>query len=37
MHLVRNDTPAPAEKMITFIVPSGVAFRIDQPAPAGCE
>jgi quercetin dioxygenase-like cupin family protein len=37
VHLVRNDTAAPAETMITFIVPSGAALRIDQPAPAGCD
>ena len=33
--LVRNETASPAVNIVTFLVPAGVATRIDQPNP-GC-
>lgn len=37
VHIVRNETTAPAVVVVTFInVPVGGAFRLDAPAPGNC-
>ena len=36
VHMLRNETNAPAETIAVQFLPQGAARRIDMPAPAGC-
>jgi quercetin dioxygenase-like cupin family protein len=36
VHMVRNETDAPAETIAVQTLPTGATRRIDAPAPAGC-
>jgi quercetin dioxygenase-like cupin family protein len=36
VHMLRNETNAPAETIAVQFLPQGAARRLDMPAPAGC-
>jgi quercetin dioxygenase-like cupin family protein len=36
VHMLRNETDAPAETIAVQFLPQGAARRLDMPAPAGC-
>jgi quercetin dioxygenase-like cupin family protein len=36
VHVLRNETSAPAETVVVQILPKGAARRIDAPAPGNC-
>jgi hypothetical protein len=35
-HIARNESGAPAQTVVTYLVPQGAALRIDQPNPGNC-
>ncbi|HKP15227.1 MAG TPA: cupin domain-containing protein [Gemmatimonadaceae bacterium] len=35
-HMARNESGAPAQTVVTYLVPQGAALRIDQPRPGNC-
>lgn len=35
-HIARNETAAPAENIVTYFAPPGVALRIDESRPGNC-
>ena len=35
-HIARNESGAPAQTVVTYLVPQGAALRIDQPRPGNC-
>jgi hypothetical protein len=35
-HIARNETNAPAQNVVTYLAPPGVALRIDEPRPGNC-
>ena len=35
-HIARNESGAPAQTVVTYLVPRGAALRIDQPRPGNC-
>jgi hypothetical protein len=35
-HIARNESGAPAQTVVTYLVPKGAALRIDQPNPGNC-
>ena len=35
-HIARNESDAPAETIVTYLVPPGVDLRIDKPRPGNC-
>jgi hypothetical protein len=35
-HIARNETSSPAQNVVTYFAPPGVALRIDQPMPGNC-
>jgi hypothetical protein len=35
-HIARNESGAPAQTVVTYLVPKGAALRIDQPRPGNC-
>ena len=35
-HIARNESGAPAQTVVTYLVPHGAALRIDQPTPGNC-
>jgi len=35
-HIARNETAAPAQNVVTYFAPPGVALRIDEPNPGNC-
>ena len=36
-HIARNESGAPAQTVVTYLVPKGAALRIDQPRPGNCS
>lgn len=35
-HIARNETNTPAQNVVTYLAPPGVALRIDEPRPGNC-
>jgi hypothetical protein len=35
-HMARNESGAPAQTVVTYLVPQGAALRNDQPRPGNC-
>jgi hypothetical protein len=35
-HMARNESGAPAQTVVTYLVPQGAALRTDQPNPGNC-
>lgn len=35
-HIARNESGAPAQTLVTYLVPQGAALRIDEPRPGNC-
>jgi hypothetical protein len=35
-HIARNESGAPAQTVVTYLVPQGAALRMDQPRPGNC-
>ena len=35
-HIARNESGAPAQTVVTYLVPQGAGLRIDQPRPGNC-
>ena len=35
-HIARNESGAPAQTVVTYLVPQGAALRSDQPRPGNC-
>jgi quercetin dioxygenase-like cupin family protein len=35
-HMARNESAAPAQTIVTYFAPPGVALRIDEPRPENC-
>lgn len=35
-HMARNESGAPAQTVVTYLVPQGAALRADQPNPGNC-
>jgi len=36
-HIARNETSLPAQNVVTYFAPPGVALKIDQPRPGNCS
>jgi hypothetical protein len=35
-HIARNESGAPAQTVVTYLVPQGAPLKVDQPTPGNC-